>query len=62
MDQDNGYEFFRERQLLQGKASQVRAQSQSPTGKREKVRESVTAVKQKLKKHQNTGCRLQKQC
>ena len=49
MDQDNQHELFRERQLLQGKASRVRAQSQSPTSKREKVRESVTAVKQKLK-------------
>ena len=50
MDQDNQHEFFRERKLLQDKASRVRAQSQSPTSKREKVRESVTAVKQKLKK------------
>ena len=46
LDQDDTQEFFRERQLLQEKARRVRAQS--PTTKRERVRESVTAVKNKL--------------
>ena len=49
MDQDNQHEFFRERKLLQDKASRVRAQSQIPTSKREKMKESVTAVKKNLK-------------